>query len=456
MSIQKVNEIFVGNGTALDAGGTALPSIAAQIGIVGTDMTCLTAGDTIATANRGSIYLVNKNADGTFKRSLPIKGTSVTGFKADHYVAARRCVWTIGYQRGYCTNPNAAYNTTRTFAAAGGSIIVNADTFYAASIIFKNDKDMFSERPERLSIEFTSSPTATQSSIADQIVSAINNSAYGSSATGIKVVKAVKVGDGTGAYGLTGAANYGVEIWGLDVNQFANTTYQANYVYFSVAVDDATGFDVTTLTNTQTFSPGVGTYYQVYNMENKFFGTEGVLNRRLWPIPALTFLASSTLVSSANVAAATTLPTGNVSAVAVGDDTITVATATTGLNPGELIDINGVAYEILYILSATKFVLTTPATAVYAGGAALKVKYGYDVISLSVTDTTYQDGAGVGQLSSKTLYIATPAIDSGDADPFLRTNVAAGTSAEGLAILNILNPWVASTPLSSPTLTFTA
>ena len=126
------------------------------------------------------------------------------------------------------------------------------------------------------------------------------------------------------------------------------------------------------------------------------------------------------------------------------------------MNPGELIDINGVAYEILYILSATKFVLTTPATAVYAGGAALKVKYGYNVISISVTDTTFQDGAGVGQFSNKTLYIATPAIDSGDTDPFIRTNTANGTSAEGLAILNILNPWMASTPLSSPTLTFTA
>lgn len=422
MSIQKVNEIFVGNGTNLDGGGTAFTSIAAQIAIVGTDMTCLASTDTIATANRGSIYFVNKYSDGTFKRSMPIKGTSVTGYKGETFRPATRMVTAIGYDR----------------KAATGSIVVNADTFYAASIIFKNDKDMFSERPERLSIEFTSSTTATQSSIADQIVNAINNSAYGSSATGIKVVKAVKVGDGTGVYGLTGAANYGVEIWGLDVNQFANTTYQANYVYFTSQVDDATGFDTTSTSVIQYMDSGAGTYNGIYNMENKFLGTEGALNRRLWPIPTYTLLAVDPAVTSGTLAAFTVTGTS-------GEDKLTFsAAASTQLPAGSKIVVSGNTYEIKYYISTTVAILTSVLLTSPAA-TAVSAKAGYDVISVSFTDTTYQDGAGVGQFSTKTLYIATPTIASG------ATSMTAAASAEGAAILAILNTWMPSTPLNPPT-----
>lgn len=454
MSIHKVNEIFIGAGSALSANNTALNAIAVQTGIVGQDMTTLNpaGGDTIST--QPSIFLVNKLANGEFKRSFPIKGTSVTGYKGEHYDPSRRCVWSVGYKRAnlsLATADGAA--GSRAFTAAGGSIEVNNSTVYTMSVLFKNDKIWFSERPERLSIQFTSSAAATQSNIADQIVNAINNSPYGSQPSGIKCIKAVKVGDGTGAMGLTGASNYGVEMWGLSINQFLNTQYGEELVNFSVAVDDASGFETTACSQISALKYGTGTYTEVYNMENKFYGNEGVLNRRAWPVPTLAYLSSSTLTSSANVAAAATLPTGNVSAVAVGDDVLTVATATTGLRPGEIIDVNGVEYEILYLMSATTFRIVDTATAIYAGGAALKVKYGYNIINISVTDTTFQDGAGVGQFSSKGIYIATPAIDAAAADPFDRTLDSADTSAECLDLLDILDAWMATTPLAPAAIT---
>ena len=447
MSIHKVNEIFIGAGAALSATNTALNAIAVQTGIVGTDMLSLNpAGTGMTITSDPTIYIVNKLANGDFKRSIPIKGTNVTGYKGEHYDPARRCVWSVGYKRANLSLATAdGASGSRAFTAAGGSIEVNNSTVYTMSILFKNDKIWFSERPERLSIQFTSSAAATQSNIADQIVSAINNSTYGSQPSGIKCIKAVKVDDGAG--------NYGVEMWGLTINQFQNTQYAQELVNFSVSVDDASGFETTACSQISAVKYGTGTYTQVYNMENKFYGNEGVLNRRAWPVPTLAYLSSSTLTSSANVAAAATLPTGNVSAVAVGDDVIEVATSTRGLRPGEIIDINGVEYEIMYLISATKFRIVDTATAIYAGGAALKVKYGYNILNISVTDTTFQDGAGVGQFSPKGIYIATPAIDAAAADPFDRTLDSADTSAECLDLLDILDAWMATTPLAPAAIT---
>lgn len=454
MSIHKVNQIFIGDGTALPADGTALNAITARTAVIGQDMTALNpngSADTIST--QPSIQIVNKLANGDYKFSNVIKGTSVTGWTGEHYVPNRRCVWSVGYKRAHLSLATAdGAPGSRAFTAAGGSIEVNNNTVYTMSILFKNDKSWFSERPERLSIQFTSAATATQSNIADQIVNAVNNSTYGSAVSGIKMIKAVKVGNGTGAMGLTGASNYGVEFWGLTINQFQNTTYTEELVNFSVAVDDASGFETTACSQIQSVKYGTGTYNQVYNMENKFYGTEGVLNRTKWPVPTLPYLSSSTLVSSANVAAAATLPTGNVSAVAVGDDILEVV-ATTGLRPGEIIDVNGVQYEILYLVSATKFRIVDTATAIYAGGAALKVKYGYNILTINVVDTTFQDGAGVGQFSPKSIYIATPAIDAAAADPFGATLNSADTSAECLDLIQILNYWMASTPLAPASVT---
>lgn len=423
MAIHKVTEVFIGGGLAMDANNTSISALGSQLAIVGGDMTALNpaGGDTITT--QPNIYVVNKNADGTLKRSFEVKGTNVISYEANTYTPAGREVWAIGYNR----------------KTAAGSIAVNNDTLYKASIRFKNDKTFYSVRPEYFSISFQSSASATQSNIADQIVSIINNSAYG---TGVnKQILAVKVGNGTGAYGLTGATAFGVEIWGLDIaNQFLNTTYKENYVYFSVQVDDTTGFAAgTTCTQINAVSFGTGTYYQAYNMENFAYGYEGVRNRRMWPIPTLAYLANSAGVASGTLAAFT-------ASVTTGSDVVTFsAAAATQLPVGSKITIDAVSYEIKYYLNSgggnTIAVLTTVATTTNAA-ANVTAKVWYDVVNIRVRDKVVSDGAVVTNEAEKDIFIFTPAIVAA------ATSTTAAPSAEGQDIMDILNGWMTTTPLA--------
>lgn len=447
MNTHKVSEIFIGDGTAADANDVNIAAIANQLNIVGSDMTCInaTAADTVAT--QPVIYLVNKLANGDLKRSFPIKGSSVSGYAGAKYRPAAREVWGLGYQRGYRTNQDV----TGTYVAASGSITVNNSTQYDFTIRFKWDKTFYSERPEVLRVSFTSSAAATQLTIATQAAAAINSSSFGNQVSGIKCIKAVVIGDGTGIHGLTGAANYGVEIWGLDVNQFSNTQYAFRQVRFSVHVLDASGFETTPCVQIQKAYAGNGTYAQVYNMENFNFGYEGVLNRTKFPIPSLAYLASSSLTLSGSVTAAATLQTGAITTV-ISEDLATV-TSTSGLRPGEFITINAVNYEIKHILSATKFSLTEVSAASYGPGVELKVKYGYTLLNILVDDVTTTSGANVGQFSKKALMIATPAIDAGAADPFDTALDSADSSAELIELIDVLNTWMTSTPLNPAPLT---
>lgn len=454
MSIHKVTNLFVGNGTALPANNSQVTSVS-RLGIYGSDMLALNpaGGDTISTAGGSSIRFFQLLADGTYKKSMGISGQNVTRATAIHYKPARRCVAYIGYHRAFCNNLDAG--VARTFTAAGGSITVANSTDYNYAIHFTNDKTFYSERPEIARLVFTSAAAATQSNIADQIVAGINGSAWGSQVSGIKEIIAIKIGDGTGAYGLTGATNYGVEITGLDINQFTNSTYKENRVNFTVSVDDSTGFGSgTTAGLIQTASWGEGTYNWVSNMENYLAQYEGISNRRLWPAQTVTLTSSSTPVLSGTVTGAATTPTGNVTATS-GSDLVTVATSTAALRPGELIDINGTNYEIKYIISTTTFALTIAATASYGPAANLKVRYLYNVIVLGFTDTSFTTGAEVSTLANKVVVIATPAIDAGAADPFDSTGDSADTSAEALDLTDILNSWLASTPLAPTTLAYT-
>lgn len=418
MNTHKVSEIFIGSGAALPTGGTAIAAASInQTGIYGNDMTAVTATDTITTAGRSSIYLVNKEADGNLKRSFEIKGVSVTGYKGQSYTPAKKEVWTIGYNR----------------ATTAGTIAVANSTDYSFSIRFKNDKIFYSERPEVLNVTFTSAAAATQLTIATQIAAAINNSAFGSQPTGIKEVIAVVVGDGTGVYGLTGASNYGVEITALDINQYRNTSYNSKYVYFSVHVNDATGFSsTTTCTQIQAFDPGSGTYNDVYNKENFYYQYEGVLNRTAFPIPTLAYLSSSTGVASGTIAAFT------VTGTAAEDKVTFSAAASTQLPAGSLITISGNEYEIKYYISSTvailtSVLLTSPST------TAVSARAWYDLFTIELTDVTTTPGANVGQFAKKVVVIATPAIASG-------ATAMTTQGTESAAIAAILNPWMASTP----------
>ena len=425
MNTHRVTQIFIGNGTsALPANNTVISAGAiGALGIFGSDMQALdpAGNDTISTAGGAVIQLFSKLPNGDLKKSMAIRGANITAYKGQSYAAPQRKVHAIGYNR----------------ATSSGSIVVNNSTDYKLSIRFTNDKVMYSVRPEVLTVNFTSAATATQSNIADQVVAGINNSAFGASTK--KQIIAVKVGDGTGVYGLTNAANFGVEIWSLDVAQSSNQ-YLFNQVNFQVFVDDTIGFGSTSSAQIQGADPGNGNYVQIFNEENKDLQYEGVLNRRLWPIPVQQYLASSSYIFSGAI-----VPTAT---VVQNDDKVvfsaTVDTATTNLLPGDKITLAGVQYEIKYLVGAAGSVTTAYLTTAYAGasasGVAITKGFQYDLYNIEFTDLTTTPGANVGQFAKKTVLIATPAINAGGAVNSLST--------EGTQIKAILNAWMTSTPLA--------
>lgn len=425
MNTTRVTQIFIGNGTSsLPANNTVISAAAVPgLGIFGSDMQALdpAGNDTISTAGGSVIQLFSKLANGDLKKSMRIAGVNVTGYRGQSYAAPTRKVHAIGYNR----------------ALSAGSIVVNNDTDYKFTIRFVNDKVMYSVRPEVLSVNFKSAVAASQSNIADQIVAGINNSAFGASTK--KQIAAVKVGDGTGVYGLTGAANFGVEIWGLDVAQSTNQ-YLFNQVNFQVFLDDNIGFGSTASAQIQGADPGNGNYAQIFNEENKDLQYEGVLNRRLWPVPVQSYLASSSYIfSGAIVPTATTVQ---------GDDKVvfsaTVDTATTNILAGDKITLTGVQYEVKYTVGApgavTTAYLTVPYVAAGAAGVAVTKGFQYDLYNIEFTDLVTTPGANIGQFARKVVLIATPAINAGGATNSLST--------EGTQIKAILNAWMTSTPLA--------
>lgn len=413
-NLHRVQNILISDGTALPANDAATTVMSSgDLGIFGTDMKALNpnGADTITTQPAIFIMEAKTDASGTAypKRSMKIAGTAVTKFEAESYTPAQREVWAIGHNR---------LTTT-------GTIEVVNSTVYKFAIRFKNDKWNYSNRPEVLSLSFTSAAAATQLSIATQIAAGINNS------LGFKtLISAVVVGDGTGVYGLTGATDYGVEITAKDVDQFTATTYTPNKVYFFVSVDDSTGFGTTTTcAQVQGFTYGSGTYDQVYMLENKDFGYLGVTNRRQWPIPALDYSASSTYILSAAI---TPTVTGTIS-----EDTVTFsATVAAILRAGEKVELGGVNYEIKYFISATVAVLTSPLVASIAAGAA-KARLLYDTVSIEFTDVV-NGPIGTPILANKSVIIAVPAIAAGGAYNSL--------SPGGQDVVDILNGWMTTTP----------
>lgn len=390
MSLHKVTNILIGDGTASPAAGSQVTTAniaSGDIAVIKNNM--LTAGAALTIADTEKIYIGQGTADTAtpIKLSMPIVGRGIKSFTAASYTPATREVWAIGVNR---SNTNA------------GTITAANSTEYKYSVTLKADRNLYAERNKRFSFSFVTDASATQSEIADTIVSQIN--AQG----GLKdLVTAVKVADGTGAYGLTGATDYGVEVWSKTQTQF-NTSYFEDRVSFSVHVDDATGFgSATTCAQIQAMTYGSGTYRQVYNMENFAYQYEGVVNRTKWPIPTLTYSSSSSTFTSSNISGVT----GNVTTVS-GEDVLTVVTSTAALRAGELIDVDGVNYEIKYIMSSTKAVLTEAASASYGAAANLKVKYAYDLINIEFSNPHSSDGANVVMDSQQQVVLAIPAIDS--------------------------------------------
>jgi hypothetical protein len=418
MSIHKVTNTFVGNGTALETTVNTLTP--GKLGLFGQDQTILASAYAAGAAGE-SITVSETYADGSFKKSMSINGRNVTSARGKRYSPATREVWAIGYNR----------------KTAAGLIGVVNSTDYTFNIRFKNDKSLYSERPEVLRGSFLSSAAATQLTIATQIAAVVNNGGFKT------LVKAIIVGNGTGIQGLTGATAYGVEITALDINQFRSSTYKENRVYFSVSVEDATGFGATTTCDQiQANSYGEGTYNYIYNKENFDYQYEGLSNRRLWPAQSVSFNVSPTGYLTAAI-----VPT--VTGV-VGEDTVTFsANVSAIIRVGELVELNGNMYEVKYFISTTVAVLTVSVPAIPALSAA-KVKYFYSILILEFTDNSFTSGADLISVARKSVYIATPAIDAGAA----YTAIATG-STEGASLLSKLNTWLATTP-SAPVLTFAA
>lgn len=412
-NLHRVQNIFISNGDALPANNAAITAVTdGQIGIFGRDMKALdpAGNDTITT--QPSIYIVQgkTDTDGTFycKRSMKIDGTSVLRYEGKSYEAPKREVWAIGYNRKTAT----------------GTIEVNNSTDYQFSVVLKNNKHLYSERQQTFRVNFTSSSTATGLTIATQITNSINNSTYNSD------IIAVTVGNGTGAYGLTGATEWGTEITALDVNQYLSTTYTLNQVYFTVAVNDNTGFsDATTCAQIQGFDSGNGTYNQVYTAENFDFQYEGVINRTTWPIPVLDYSATSALISSAAIAETVAITTGS-------DKVTFSADVSAKLKAGDKVSLDAVAYEIKYFISTTVAILTSVATSTNATGAVI-VKVKYDLVTIEFNDAINGPTGNIA-VANKSVVIAVPALDAGDAYN--------GVSAAGQDVMDILNAWMATTP----------
>lgn len=414
-SLNRKQNIFISDGTALPANNAASTVVVdGQIGIYGSDWTALNpaGGDTITT--QPEIYIVQgkTGTDGNFilKKSMKIKGTNVTGYKGKSYEAAKREVWSIGYNR----------------KTSAGSIEVNNDVNYNFTIRFKNNKHLYSERPELLNVNFQSSTAATQLLIATQIANAINNSSQK-----VQIV-AIVVGDGTGVYGVTNATNYGVEITAKDINQNLSTTYTPEKVYFSVYVNDASGFGATTTcTQIQAMDPGNGTYDQVYAIENFDMAYDGVLNRRQWPIPVLDYSATSAYVLSSAIAETVT--------GTIAEDKVTFsANVSAKLSAGDKVELGGVNYEIKYFISTTVAILTTVLSAGLVA-AAVKVRDKYDLVTIEFNDVV-NGPTGVTSVANKSVIIAVPAIDAGGAYNSL--------SSAGTNVKAILDAWMATTPLA--------
>jgi len=416
MSIHKVTNTFVGNGTALETTVNTLTP--GKLGLFGKDQAILATAYAAGAAGE-SITVSETYADGSFKKSMSIDGRNVTSARGKRYSPATREVWAIGYNR----------------KTAAGLIGVVNSTDYTFNIRFKNDKSLYSERPEVLRGSFLSSAAATQLTIATQIAAVVNNGGFKT------LVKAIIVGNGTGIQGLTGATAYGVEITALDINQFRSSTYKENRVYFSVSVEDATGFGATTTCDQiQANSYGEGTYNYIYNKENFDYQYEGLSNRRLWPAQAVSFNSVATGYLTAAI-----VPT--VTGV-VGEDTVTFsATVAAIIRVGELVELNGNMYEVKYFISATVAVLTVSVPAI-AALSAVKLKYFYSILIVEFTDNSFTSGADLISVARKSVYIATPAIDAGAA----YTAIATG-STEGASLLSKLNTWLATTP-AAPVLTF--
>ena len=429
----RASQTFIANdGAALTTVGQTVASISStNLGVFGQSQIQVAAAPTITT--EPVLQLFSGYADGSVKKSNRINATAVKSYKGQRYQADKRDVWALGYDR----------------EAATGSIEVANDTAYTFGVSFKSDKNLYSERNLDIRLSFQSAAAATQQNVAIQAyATAIANTAITSQ------MNVILVGDGNSAvapasvvfngvtysiYGGTGATNYGLEFTGKDLSQFQNTQFAIQAVYFEVFADRTTGFGLTTtVSQINAMDYGTGVYNQVYNAENYDYMQEGVLNRRLWPIPTLEYRASSTLIT-----AATIVPT--VTVVTTSDLATFSATVASLLQVGQtfVVGTSNEVARIKYFVSTTVAVLES-AIVTSEAAVTVKPKFGYSIINIDFQDST-SGPLGVPSIANKQVRIAVPAIDTAGAFNSL--------SAIGTSLKTLFDAWMASTPSSFAAIT---
>lgn len=422
----RASQIFIANnGASLVASGSGVASVTpTNLGVFGQTQVEVAAAPTITSEPELTIF--SGYSDGNVKKSNKIKSNSVVSYKGARYQPDSRDVWALGYNRKTAT----------------GSIEVANDTDYTFVVGFKFQKELYSERPLDIRINFRSTAVATQLQIAIQAYALLTIH------PGLKKdVNAIIVGDGNSAaaptttvfqgvtytiYGGSGATNYGLEIWGKDIAQFQNTQYLVRRPYFIIAADRNTGFGLTTtVSQINAMDIGVGNYDQIYNAENFDYGNEGVTNRRLWPIPTLEYRASSTLITAAAI-----VPT--VTVVATADEATFSASVAGILQVGQtfVVGTSNEVVRIKYFVSGTVAVLEAPVVTSEAG-VTVSPKFAYSVIDIDFKDNVISP-TGVQTDAQKQIRIAVPAIDSAGAYNSL--------SAIGTSLKTLFDSWMASTP----------
>lgn len=203
--------------------GKDVSSGAGFLRVLDKDMNALTAGKTITDSD--IIYIEQTLTGGTNKKiSLPIHGKNVRNWSGKSAVNAVNQVVTV-------TTPN-----------------VISDQEYGLYITLLSDKDL-SQGNRRYYAQYFSSSAATALEISTGIVAAIN------------------------------AASFPVPVTGSLSGTNILITGDNPSVYFSVG--KAIGFDSSVTASTTTaWDPGLGTYDEIYALEDKAKGYEGYMSER--------------------------------------------------------------------------------------------------------------------------------------------------------------------------------
>ncbi len=268
--------------------------------------------------------------------SLRIDGAGVTKFSGASYSAAQEQITSIGYN-----------------GTSGSIDAINAND-YKVSVIYKHNKDMWSEQLNKRVYRYTSDLTATQQEIAadltkqivadpfkaviaerlvDGTFTALSNNAtvtngatlVTSNAHGLSVGSVVRI-DGTtgttpayvvasvptantfhldvpyqGASGTVLAANIGamsaITAWGIRLTGAAIPFEVGLYKYLKAIFEvKITNFGNTPVTTSQESNKGIGAWQSVAELEWFAYGFDGITNRIGHPVPA----GRTDVVSGAN------------------------------------------------------------------------------------------------------------------------------------------------------------